>query len=125
MRSSTWFALIAACSLAACEGPAGPPGQNGDPGDAGATGEPGPPGEAGPPGRGPHLTGTGLVIDLQAASITGTTATATVKITDAAGVPLDKAGLYTTGAVSMSFVLAHLGLDGDGDPGQYTSYTTN
>jgi OmcA/MtrC family decaheme c-type cytochrome len=65
------------------------------------------------------------VIEVLEAQIEGTVATATVKITDEEGTPLDREGRYTEGAVSLSFVLAHLGVDGDGDPGQYTSYTTN
>jgi len=125
LRPSLLPLLLASLVLVACEGPAGPAGPSGGDGDGGSTGEPGEPGEPGQPGRSPYLTGPGLVIALQEASITDGVASALVKITDGAGVPLDRDGRYTTGAVSVSFVLAHLAVAADGGPGQYTAYTTN
>lgn len=125
------LSLLAALLGVACEGPEGPQGPSGtdgtdgEPGEPGDPGDPGDPGEPGEPGRDAYLTEAGLVVEVLEASLTGTTATATVKITDEDGTPLDRAGMFTEGAVSMSFILAHLGTDGDGDPGQYTSYTTN
>lgn len=50
------------------------------------------------------------------------TATVSVKITDGNGVPLDAAGLFTEGTVSLSFVLAWLD-EGPAGAGQYTAYT--
>lgn len=63
----------------------------------------------------------GLVIKLQSAAIAADgTITATVKITDPKGLPLDKDGITTPGAVSMSFIAATI----PQGQKQYTAYTT-
>lgn len=100
-------------------GPQGAPGDDGDPGPAGDPGEPGPPGDpgpAGPPGadgedgadgRGGLFTDDALVIAPRAAAI-GDDGRATVifAVEDAAGRPLDVAGLYTRGRIDLAFTLA-------------------
>jgi len=111
--------LAALVFLASCEGPAGPAGPGGD--DDGRDGDPGDP----DPGRDSYLTGAGLVLEVTGASIASDgVVTAELTITDGAGVPLDRDGEFTEGAVRASFVIAHLAVDADGDPAQYTSYTT-
>jgi len=123
--------LVLSLFSAACEGPAGPEGPGGDPGDPGddgldgQVGDLGNPGEPGTPGRDSYLTGSGLVLDVTSASISSTgVVTADLTITDGAGEPLDRTGQFTEGAISASFLVAHLAVDGAGAPGQYTSYTT-
>lgn len=122
--SMLWLGAVTAAI--ACEGPSGPPGGQGEPGDSGSPGVPGQPGEPGQPGGDTWLTGSGLMIELNEASIADSgTATATFTITDGAGVPLDLAGRQTEGAVSVRFILARLGeAGGGGQPGVYTAYTT-
>lgn len=126
--------LTAALGLGACAGPPGPPGAPGPAGtsttvtvtgSAGPPGAPGGNGDAGAPGRSAYLTGPGLVLTVKGVAIDtkGTTAV-TFQVTDNAGIPLDRAGLYTEGAVSTHFVLAWLAEKADGQPGQYTSYVT-
>jgi OmcA/MtrC family decaheme c-type cytochrome len=124
--------LSAAFALVACEGPAGEPGAKGDPGapgtglpgDAGPPGDPGPAGDAGAPGRNAYITGEGLVLDLIDASIDAQgTVKVRFRITDGGGLPLDRDGLYTEGAVTSRFVLAWLDED-SGKAKQYTAYTT-
>ena len=124
-RIAPLFALIGGLCVSACEGPAGPDGPPGDPGDPGDSGQPGDPGLPGEPGRDTYLTDDGLIVEVQEASISGGVATATVKITDKNGRELDRTGYYSDGIVSLSFLMARLGVDGDGDPAQYTSYTEN
>jgi hypothetical protein len=132
---SRWIRLaFALVTLAACEGPAGPPGDPGDPGppgapgptgDAGANGDAGPPGDPGPPGRGSYLTGPGVALTILSASIDESgVAHARVRLTDGAGVPLDREGRYTEGAVALQLTLAWLGHDDAGEAGAYTSYIT-
>jgi OmcA/MtrC family decaheme c-type cytochrome len=71
----------------------------------------------------PWLTGEALAIEIQSAQIEGETATVTFRLTDGNGAPLDREGLLTEGEVSLAFALARLDQE-DGQPGQYTSYTT-
>ena len=131
------LALIvsAALPILGCEGPAGPPGEQGDAGPpgvgvtgpAGDAGTPGPTGDAGTPGRNAYLTVEGLQILIQGVTITGTRATVTFQITDSAGTPLDREGVYTEGAVDVRFALAWLAQT-TATPAQalqYTSYVTN
>src|SRR5262245_49781565 len=104
-RATMGWLLSGALGLAACEGPAGPPGEEGPPGDpsagdAGPAGPQGKDGDAGAPGRNAYLTGPGLVLDILDATIgAGGKATVRFRITDLGGLPLDRQGLYTEGAV--------------------------
>ncbi len=123
--------LGAAVALVSCAGPAGVDGEPGPPGDAGPAGDAGPPGTTGPqgdagaPGQNAYLVGPGLVFNLQSAGVDAAgTAVVRFQITDAAGLPLDREGLYTEGAVTSSFALAWLDQTSTGAPLQYTSYVT-
>ena len=112
--------------LVACEGPKGPPGDPGpagDPGEPGSPGEPGEPGDGGEPGLNPWLTGGELAIEVQFAAIESSSAAVTFRLTDGAGVPVDRAGLLTDGVVDLAFGLSWLD-EADGQPAQYTSYVT-
>ncbi len=128
------FLLLAA---GGCEGPRGVVGPQGDPGptgDAGVNGTDGAvgqdgqngldgtDGQAGTPGRNVYLTGPGLVITLLDVQLAGNVATATFKITDGAGVPLDRTGTYTEGAVAPRFLIGRLEGGTATYPGQYVSY---
>jgi OmcA/MtrC family decaheme c-type cytochrome len=99
----------------ACEGPSGPSGDPGDPGDPGGPGD----------DRDPYDTGPGLIVTIEDAAISPQgTATAIVVLTDADGTPLDRAGRYTEGRVNLSFVLAYLDRDAQGNATTYAAYTT-
>ena len=122
---------LCCCALVACEGPAGPAGvpgptgPTGEVGTPGGAGDPGDPGPIGAPGRSPILTDANLVFEITDASIDGQgLATVTLSMTDGQGRPLDRQGLFTEGAVSASFVIAWLATDDDGQPLNYTAYTT-
>jgi OmcA/MtrC family decaheme c-type cytochrome len=52
-------------------------------------------------------------------------ATVDFSLADANGVPLDRQGVFTPGAVAPRFVLAYLNENAPGDPLQYTAYTVN
>jgi OmcA/MtrC family decaheme c-type cytochrome len=123
--------LSAALAFLGCEGPAGPDGfagPAGPPGPAGEAGPSGPPGQtgdAGASGRNAYLVGPGLQLEIKSAAIDGkSVATVRFHITDGGGLPLDRQGLYTEGAVNASFVLAWLDQTAGGQALQYTSYTT-
>jgi OmcA/MtrC family decaheme c-type cytochrome len=130
--SMSVLACLAAGALAACEGPAGPPGTPGpdgppgQPGEPGPPGPPGPPGDAGPPGQpGSWIAGPGLVVEILDATVAmDGAARATLRFTDASGVPLDPAGLLSEGAVEIELALAWLATDEGGAPLSYTAYTT-
>lgn len=137
MSQRHWTLLLAsglALALQGCEQPPGPegpkgdpgePGETGDPGLPGVNGEPGTPGDPGDPGHNAYLTGPGLSLQLESATIASDgTAKVRLHITDAAGVPLDRDGLFTDGAVSVRFTLAWLGEDSAGEAAQYTAYVT-
>ena len=79
------------------------------PGDAGTPGE---------PGRNALLTGPGLRMEVRAVGVDGDRHPyAELRFTDAAGRPLDRAGVYTAGAVTTGFTIAHLSTEArvDGD----------
>lgn len=124
--------LSAALAFVGCEGPAGPEGPRGSvgpvgtgfPGPEGDAGPAGPPGDPGPPGPGPHVVGAGLKFELQDVNVSGTLVSITFRITDEAGTALDREGFFSEGAVTSRFVLAWLDQDAQGQPLQYTSYTT-
>jgi OmcA/MtrC family decaheme c-type cytochrome len=68
--------------------------------------------------------GEGLVVEIVAASLAEDgVATVTFEITDGGGRALDRDGFYTEGAVSLSFILAYLAEDDDGNVGNYVAYT--
>jgi OmcA/MtrC family decaheme c-type cytochrome len=118
------FGSLALAALA-CEGPAGPRGA-GEPGPDGPAGEPGGPGGSGDPGDdglSPWHSAPGLAVQLIAADIADGAATATFRITDGSGVPLDREGRLTLGPVSLAFALAWLD-EQDGQVRQFTSYIT-
>ena len=95
------------------EGPAGPLGPGGLPGEPGAPGERGEPGEPGEPGRPGGIANEGLILTITGASI-GASGVGSVDFTleDVDGVPLDIAGLFSEGEVTLRFVVARLGPDG-------------
>lgn len=115
--------------MAACEGPAGPSGPQGStgvPGDRGTQGDPGGPGDPGDPGDpgiDAYLTESGLSLEILSVTIDGAKARVRFRITDVDGLPLDREGLFTEGAVEARFVLSHLEPAAEG-PGYYRAYTT-
>jgi OmcA/MtrC family decaheme c-type cytochrome len=134
-RARAWILvlLLAALGLVACEGPMGPAGPEGDAGppgtsegDAGPPGPQGEDGDAGAPGRNAYLTGPGIDLEIIDTTIDAKGAAwVRFKITDAGGLPLDRQGLYTEGAVTVRFVLGWLDQTAAGQALQYTSYTTS
>ena len=63
----------------------------------------------------------GLAVTVNAASIAADgTISATYTLTDPAGLPLDAAGVYTPGPITVSYVAAYIPANQD----QYTAYTT-
>jgi OmcA/MtrC family decaheme c-type cytochrome len=124
VRSLAVPALIASV-LIGCSGATGPSGSDGPPGPrgpAGTDGTPGSDGAAGPNGHSPWLTGPGVRIAVTALDVSATAATVAFRLTDDAGVPLDREGLLTAGPTEVSFVLAQLLPEGGG--GRYVAYTT-
>jgi OmcA/MtrC family decaheme c-type cytochrome len=130
-----WSAALLCLGLAVvgCEGPPGEdgaPGTPGTPGNPGQDAEPGTPGEdgqtgpQGEPGKNTYLTGPGLQLTLQDVQIVDKKVRVTFRITDGAGVSLDRTGKYTEGAVSLRTSLSWLDVTPEGEPGQYTAYTT-
>jgi OmcA/MtrC family decaheme c-type cytochrome len=62
------------------------------------------------------VTVTGLTFDSSGTHVDFT-------LEDKDGKPLDRTGMLTPGKVTVSFVLAQLGVNSDGSPAQYTAYT--
>lgn len=136
------YVSLALVAFIGCSGDDGAPGADGAQGATGATGAQGPAGAAGAAGadgtpgtpgqlgtdgtdgRSAYFTGPGVNLEIVSASIaTDGTTTATFKITDDDGLPLDRDGLFTEGSVSVSFILAYLGEKEAGDPLTYVAYT--
>jgi OmcA/MtrC family decaheme c-type cytochrome len=114
-------------SVVLSDGKQGAKGDKGDPGDTGAQGSSGPggdKGDKGDTGRSALVVGAGLAIELTEVAIPDDRRPV-VKLTlkDAAGHPLDRAGTYSPGAVSLSFMLSHLST-ADGSVGEYVPYNT-
>lgn len=130
-----WSAALLCFGLAmlGCEGPSGVDGLQGEfgmfgaPGGDGESGEPGDPGTTGPqgdPGKNTYLTGPGLQLSVMDVQIVDKKVQVTFRITDGAGVPLDREGKYSEGAVSFRSSLSWLDVTPEGEPGQYKAYTT-
>jgi hypothetical protein len=114
------------CVVAACEGPAGPAGTDGSDGSDGADGSDGDTGPKGDPGTTPPAPWlVGDRVDIAVSALTFDTSGAHVAFTlkDKDGKPLDRTGMLTDGKVTVSFVLAQLGVNADGSPAQYSAYT--
>jgi OmcA/MtrC family decaheme c-type cytochrome len=127
MRALALSTAFLTALLLACQGSSGP---EGDPGDIGPEGPAGPTGPSGPTGptspigpAGAWITGPGVRIAVTGLAVSATDATVDFRLTDAAGVPLDRAGLLTAGPVEVSFVLAQLAPEAAG-AGTYVPYTT-
>lgn len=116
MYSRFFSVCVALALVAGCGGPAD---------HTGATGPTGSAGPNGTAGRNAYLTRPGLHFTIQSVALTGKAFSVTFQITDPAGTPLDRQGLYTEGAVTSEFILAWLNDTGSGIPGEYTSYTTH
>ncbi|MGO8997903.1 MAG: multiheme c-type cytochrome, partial [Polyangiaceae bacterium] len=129
------LAAIAA-TVFACEGPPGPPGPPGP-----AATEPDAAADAGtdaatdavsdalpdvPPSSAYLTAGPGLMLAISQATVSANgVVTVTFTVTDGSGIPLDYAGVYTTGGVGAKWVLSWLGAQVDGGaPPSYTAYTT-
>src|SRR5512144_1373206 len=88
-------AVLATLSLAACEGPAGPPGPPGSPGPGG---DAGPPGDAGGSPHPGYAAREGLELAVDRVQVaTDGTVHVFYTISDARGIPLDRAGLFSAG----------------------------
>jgi OmcA/MtrC family decaheme c-type cytochrome len=102
---------------------------DGQPGESGKPGTPanpatGNPGVKGSDGRSAQVPSAGLTIEITDVSVPDDLhPLVTLGIRDAASRALDRSGLYTPGAVSVSFVLAHL-TSANGVVGQYAPYNT-
>lgn len=78
----------------------------------GTNGMDGTPGTNGTGGRNALLTGPGLVATIRQAGIgTDLHPFVELRFTDTAGRPLDRAGLYTEGAIDTQFTVAHLSVE--------------
>ena len=141
--SGCWLSLLGLVALAlassGCEGPVGPRGAVGAPGEqgtdaegtdgetgpAGEDGADGTDGELGPPGPGSWFTQAGLGLTIESAQVDEDgSARVTFVLDDGAGIPLDRDGRFSAGAVGASFILARLETHEDGAPGQYVAVTT-
>jgi OmcA/MtrC family decaheme c-type cytochrome len=127
--SPRWIlALFILAAAASCEGPIGPPGPPGGEGPEGPDGPVGPKGDPGDPveNQVPWLTGPGVKLTIESASISDQVARVTFRLTDQTpdGIPLDRTGRLTEGRVDVGFVLSELGEFAPGVPDSYRAYTT-
>jgi OmcA/MtrC family decaheme c-type cytochrome len=84
-------------------------------------------GDPGEDGTSPWFTAAPVDIEVTALDVTASSATVSFTLDDrpgAGGAALDREGRLTEGAVTVSFVLGQLAVDGAGEPGSYTAYTT-
>jgi OmcA/MtrC family decaheme c-type cytochrome len=106
------------------DGKQGAKGSDGSPGAQGTPGAQGGQGEQGGTARSAYVVGAGLVIDVMSVTIPDDLhPIATLRLRDTAMHPLERTGVYTPGAVTVSLVLAHLA-SADGKVGQYVPYNT-
>lgn len=131
MRPLAVAVPLALALLAACAGETGPAGPAGPSGPTGPTGGTGPTGPTGPARfTGPEVVLTlwdAVLIHPDVVSVPGQTRyrfEARFRLTDAAGVPLDRLGLTTQGAVDVQFALAWLDASAAGVPLQWIPFTT-
>jgi OmcA/MtrC family decaheme c-type cytochrome len=119
--------LLVVCLVSACEGPAGPAGTDGTDGSdgtAGSDGDTGPQGDPGTTPPAPWVVADRVDIAVTALTFDSSGAHVAFVLKDKDGKPLDRTGTLTPGKVTVSFVLAQLGVNADGTPAQYTAYTT-
>jgi hypothetical protein len=106
------------------QGTPGANGTNGTNGTNGQNGQQGPAGDAGLNGRDFRFSGPGLVVTVLDAGIVDGGTVVDLKVADSNGRALDRTGIITEGAVSVSFVLGYLEeRAADGYPLQYVAYT--
>ncbi len=135
---------VVLCGVVACTGPRGADGERGPQGVAGpagaegtngtdgtdgldgldgSAGPAGPKGDAGADALSPWVVGAGLQLHIDSADVSATQARVSVRLSDAAGTPLDPAGQYTAGPVTFELLVAQVATDDAGVVGDHRVYT--